>query len=142
MTMHCPISGVNIPRFLIASIAGFLFLFGFDYLVHHIWLNEAYVEHVDLWRPAENMESFYPYMIARQILLVWLIGYIFTRNFEEKGLLEGIRFGLPVGLLLGLIMASSYIWMPITSELALGWLVSGIGTGLGLGIIFALLYKK
>ncbi|MCB1532927.1 MAG: hypothetical protein KDJ35_08675 [Alphaproteobacteria bacterium] len=142
MGMHCPITGINIPRFLISAIAGFLFLFGFDYLVHHIWLNDAYVAHIDLWRPAETMEGFYPYMIARQVLLVVLIGYIFTLNFEEKGLMEGVRFGIPVGLLLGLVMASSYIWMPITQELALGWLAGGLGSGLGLGIIFALLYKK
>lgn len=142
MTMHCPITGCNIPRFLIMIIAGFAFLFGYDYVVHHILLMDLYEQTSDMWRPMEEMESFFPFMLARQVLLVTIIGYIFTRNFEGKGIGEGIRFGIPIGLLLALEMASSYIWMPIPLNLALSWAAGGLGTGIALGVIFALIYKK
>ena len=140
--MHCPVTKVNIPRFLGMIVAGYIFLFGFDYLVHQVWLMDLYVATESLWRPTESMEEYFPIMIARTILLVGVIGYIFTRIFEDNGVGEGLRFGLPMGLLLALMMASSYIWMPIPIDLAIGWAVSGLGTGLGLGIIFSLIYKK
>ncbi|MEM7651457.1 MAG: hypothetical protein AAF204_05190 [Pseudomonadota bacterium] len=140
--MHCPVTKINLPRFLVMSVVGYAFLFGFEYLVHHILLMDLYTQTESLWRPMEAMEEFFPIMIVRNVLLVVLIGYIFTRNFEGKGIMEGIRFGLPVGVLLGLVMSSSYIWMSIPLELALGWASSGLGLGLGLGIVFSLIYKK
>ena len=138
----CPISGINIPRFLAMIVVGYAFLFGFDYVVHHILLMDLYEQTESLWRPTESMGDYFPIMIARNILLIMVIGYIFTRNFEGKGIMEGIRFGLPMGVLLAVMMASSYIWMPIPTELALGWAASGLGMGLGFGIIFSLIYKK
>lgn len=140
--MHCPCTGINIPRFLIAAIVGFAFLFGFDYLVHHKLLMDIYIQTTDLWRPEDQMVNFMPYMFVYQALLVVLIGFIYTRNHEGKGLCEGIRFGLPIGLLLALLNGAAYLWMPIPQTLALGWAGAGLGTGLGIGIIFSLLYKK
>lgn len=142
MGMHCPITGVNIPRFLIMSVIGFLFLFGYDYLVHHVLLMDTYEQTTDLWRNPETMQDFFPLMLARQLIVTMIIGYIFTRNFEGRGICEGLRFGLPIGLLLGTEAASAYIWLPISQELALSWFASSVGMGLGLGVIFSLIYKK
>lgn len=140
--MHCPCTGINIPRFLLAAIIGFAFLFGFDYFVHHNLLIELYEQTPDLWRPAEDMANLMPYIFVYQALLVFIIGFIYTRNHEGKGITEGVRFGLPIGALLALLNAAAYLWMPIPQELAIGWAGAGFGTGLGLGIIFSLLYKK
>ena len=140
--MHCPCTGINIPRFLAMVVAGYAFMFGFDYLVHHKLLMDLYTQTESLWRPMDSMDEFFPIMIARNILLIVAIGYIFTRNFEGKGIMEGVRFGVPMGVLLAIMMSSSYIWMPIPLELALGWAASGFGLGLGFGIIFSLVYKK
>ncbi len=138
----CPYTGTNIPRFVGMVLTGYLFVFGFDYLVHHKLLMDLYTQTADLWRPEESMMDYFSLMITRNIVLIGIIGYIFTRNFEGKGIGEGIRFGLPMGALLAVMMSSSYIWMPIPLELALGWAASGFVTGLSLGIIFSLIYKK
>ena len=66
MGMHCPITGVNIPRFLIMSIVGFLFLFGYDYLVHHVLLMDVYEQTTNLWCSPDTMQDFFPLMLARQ----------------------------------------------------------------------------
>jgi hypothetical protein len=140
--MHCPCTGTNISRFVLALAAGFAFKFGFDFIVHQKILMDLYTQTQDLWRPHDDMSKCLPIMLGFNLLLVGIVGYIFTRNFEGKGIMEGVRFGVPMGLLLALMMSSSYIWMPIPIELAMGWAASGLGLGLGLGIIFALLYKK
>ena len=140
MGMHCPITGINIPRFLLSLIAGYVFLFGFDYVVHHILLMDIYTETASLWRSEGEMS--FPLMIAYNVALITILGFIFTRNFEEKGIGEGLRFGAALGALLAVTNAAAYIWMPIPLELALGWAGAGLGTGLSIGVIFSLLYKK
>lgn len=138
----CPVTGINIPRFLLASVIGFIFVFGYDYLVHHVLLMETYETTADLWRAPETMEQFFPYMLGYQALYVIFLGFIFTRNFEGKGIMEGVRFGIALGLLLALCNAAAYIWMPIPLNLALAWGGCAIGSAIGIGVIFALLYKK
>lgn len=142
MGLHCPITGINIPRFLLAAVIGFAFIFGFDYGVHHKLLMDVYQQTADMWRPMDQMKNFMPYVFLYQALLVVIIGFIYTRNHEGKGLIEGIRFGLMIGVLMALLNASAYIWMPIPKTLALGWAGAGLGNALGIGIIFSLLYKK
>ena len=140
--MHCPFTGINIPRFIIATLAGFIFVFGLDYIVHQNLLTDLYDITSSFWRAPESMQSIFPLVILRTLLLVTVTAYIFTRNFEGKGIKEGIRFGMPFGLLFALFMGSSYLWMPIPLELALSWAISGLATGFGLGIIFSLTYRK
>lgn len=140
--MHCPVTGINIPRFLLATVIGFAFIFGYDYLVHHILLNDIYLQTAEMWRPMDQMINFMPYVFIYEALLVMIVGFIYTRNHEGKGILEGLRFGLPLGALIALLNGSAYIWMPIPKTLALGWAGAGLGAALGIGIIFSLLYKK
>ncbi len=140
--MHCPVTGINIPRFLIAAVAGYAFVFGFDYLIHHVLLMDTYQQTPDLWRAPETMMEFFPLMIGYQVLLVLILGFIFTRNYEGKGIGEGIRFGLMIGSLIALLNAAAYIWMPISIELALSWAGAGLGISVGIGILFSLIYRK
>ncbi len=140
--MHCPCSGVNIPRFLLSVVAGFIFVFGLDFVVHQNLLVELYEQTKDLWRFEETMAEFFPLYLGHSLLLVVITGFIFTRHFEGKGVCEGLRFGAMIGVLLALMSSCSYIWMPIPLALALGWAVSGFATGLGLGVIYSLIYRK
>ena len=138
--MHCPITGINIPRFLLSVLGGFAFIFGFDFLVHGNLLAGTYEQTSHLWRMPEDIIM--PWMIGTQILTAMIAAFIFTRNFEGKGIGEGVRFGLMLGAFMAVMMSSSYAWMPIPLTLALSWAGAGLGTGLGLGIIFSLIYKK
>lgn len=140
--MHCPITGINILRFLIATIAGFAFLFATDFVIHQHLLMDLYEQTKELWRPPEAMMSFFPLMLGSQLLMSAITAMIFTRNYEEKGIMEGVRFGFLLGLLFALMMSMSYVWMPIPIALAGSWGAAGLFQGLGLGIIFALTYRK
>ena len=140
--MCCPITGVNIPRFALCVIVSFAYIFGFDYFVHGNLLMGLYEQTTDLWRPQETMQEFFPMMLTYQALLAVVLGLIFTRNYEAKGIMEGVRFGILLGALIGLLNAAAYIWMPIPSDLALGWAAAGFGIALGVGVIFSLLYRK
>jgi len=140
--MHSPSTGINISRYFIMVVVGFIFMFAFDFIVHRNLLMDYYEQSKNLWRSDEEMQANFIVMMIRNLLLIGIIGYIFTRHFEDKGIMEGFRFGIPMGLLLAIMMGSSYIWMPVPFALALGWAMSGLGIGLGLGIIFSLIYKQ
>ena len=140
--MHCPVTGINIPRFLLSIIIGFIFVFGFDYLVHENLLMDLYEQTASLWRPVESMEEFFPLMIARTLLLVAIPGYIYTRNHEGKGIGEGIRFGVIIGLFVGIGWAGMIAYMPIPVTLAGAWFAASFIQMVGLGFLFSLIYKN
>lgn len=140
MDKKCPVTGVNIPRFLISVIAGFIFVFAYDYIVHGIVLADIYAETPELWRGPENM--IIAWMTAGQFLIVLITLFIFTRHYEDKGLAEGIRFGGMFGCLFAVTMAMPYAWMPISLLLAIYSAASGLMQGLGLGILYALTYRN
>lgn len=136
MTCNC-----NCKRFGIAALVGFIFVFGFDFVVHGILLLPTYDLTPDLWRPMEEYESMVPFMTAMQVLTTVALCYIYTRNHEGTGISEGIRFGIMFGIFLGLMQASSYAWLPISAALAGYWFVAALVKTIGLGVIFSLLYK-
>jgi len=140
--MHCPITKTNIPRYLLSVFAGFIFIFISDYGIHQNLLMGLYEQTTQFWRSPETMMDFFPLMLGAQFLMAAITAYIFTRNCEDKGIMEGVRFGIPLGLLFALMMSMSYVWMPIPLALAGGWAASGFAQGLGLGIIYSLTYKK
>ena len=127
---------------MLAVVAGFILLFVSDYVIHQILLMGLYEQTANLWRSPETMMDFFPLMLGSQFLMSAITAMIFTRNYEAKGIIEGARFGLLLGLLFALMMSMSYIWMPIPLALASSWGAAGFLQGLGLGIAFALTYRK
>ena len=138
--MKCPISGVNVPRFLSATVAGMIVLFAYEFFVHAQWLMPEYEATESLWRSDAEMEELKSWSFVRLFLLVATIGYLYTKNHEGKGAGEGLRFGFAVGLVLAVVNASAYLWMPISADLALSWGLAGVGTGLIVGLAFSLVY--
>ena len=70
------------------------------------------------------------------------LGYIFTRNFEGKGIGEGVRFGLLIAWFVAGLYLLFYAIQPW--ELA-GTFVAMISDGIGyvgVGVVLSLLYKK
>ncbi len=133
---------MNYKRFALCTLAGFIFVFAYEFIVHGILLVPTYELTPNLWRPMEEYESFIPFMTAMQIITTMVLCYIYTRHHENKGITEGLRFGAMLGLLLGLMQFASYAWLPISIGLALAWLGVTFIKTIGLGIIFSLLYKN
>jgi hypothetical protein len=76
--------------------------------------------------------------------LVWalIFVYVFAKGYEGKGIMEGIRFGLLIGVFFSLPMSlGTYSSMPIGFGLAAAWFIFGVITITIHGIIAALIYK-
>ena len=131
---------MNVPRFIISSIAVFVFVFLFEFLFHTLLLKDLYDQTAHLWRPeGEHKMAF---VLMSQIFFSFIVVFIFTRNAEGKGICEGFRFGLYLGLVLGSLQLATYCYLPIPLTLTLGWVAAGILKGLGSGIISSLIYRS
>ena len=133
---------LNKIRYAGCVVVGYIFTFLYEMFFHGKVLVPTYEETPQLWRPHESMEEFFPLMAVFGITFVIVLAYLFTRNYEGKGIGEGLRFGTYTGFLFGIWAASFYCWMPISAELAGAWFGVTFLELLGLGVIFSLIYRK
>lgn len=131
---------MNKQRYVISVFVVFIFVFAFEFLVHGFLLKDLYNQTAQLWRPEEEMKMLFMFM--SQLGISAVIAYIFTLHYEGKGIGEGIRFGLYIGLLLGSINIGAYSYMPISMMLMLSWVLAALLLGLGSGVILSLIYKR
>ena len=75
---------------------------------------------------------------------IWTVifTYIFVRGREGKGIMEGIRYGVLMGVFYNLTVAyDSFVIYPIPYSLALQWALGGIAITTIAGVVAALVYK-
>lgn len=94
-----------------------------------------------LWRAPEDMKIWLFYVVY--LIAAFFFTLIFSRGYEGTGIMEGLRYGFYVGMLLAVPMAyGSYAAMPIKYSLALSWFLSGLVEYVIAGIVVALVYGK
>ena len=134
-------SNVNSKKFFLAVAAVFVVHEVLGFIIHQVLLTPYYQETYSLWRMPEEMNLSLIYLVA----VIWslLFTYIFTKGYEGKGPMEGIRYGLLVGLLISVPMAfTTYAVQPITLSLAMAWFVYGTIQVVACGLAAALVYER
>jgi hypothetical protein len=113
-----------------------------SFLVHGMWLADTYLAMGDVFRPEVELNSMMWMMMVGSILYMFLFCYIFTRGYEGKGIGEGVRYGLLMGLFLSIPSAvDQFVVYPLTANLAVIWFVTGVIAFMILGAVFAAIYK-
>lgn len=149
---QCSMKPCKMTACLIPMAAVFIFLNLYSMLVHGHLLMEEYTATASLWRTEEEMNALAPYWAAYYALFAMAATCLFKKMCKcklscNKGGCTPTRcpiksggtcFGLKLGIILGLGMASSYLYMPIPSSLAIKWFLTGLGEGLGIGIILGM----
>ena len=133
---------MDIKRYALSVFAGFIFVFIYEFIVHGILLIPTYDQTPSLWRSVEDMQNYIPFSTIIQLMTTAILAYIFTLNYEAKGLVEGLRFGVIFGLIFGLYAASPISWMPISAALAFYWFIATFVKTVILGLIFSFIYKR
>ncbi|MFH1017221.1 MAG: hypothetical protein V1798_03440 [Pseudomonadota bacterium] len=132
---------MNVKRFLIAAVAVFIVGQFLEYLLHGVFLRSLYESTQSIWRP-DMMDKMWMFRLSG-LITSFLLTYIFVKGYEGKGLGEGLRFGMVLGLFVSVPMAlCTYAMIAIPPALAVGWFLGGfIGTVI-LGLVLAAIYKK
>ncbi len=130
---------MNIKRFLLSSVVGFIFMAIYEMLVHNIALIGVYDLTPQLWRTPEEMNI--ALMMAGYALMTLLLVCLFAKQMNVRTAKQGAAAGLAVGLPLALAGAMSYVWMPISITLAACWFVATLVKVLIIGVITGSLYR-
>lgn len=133
---------MNCKRYIVSVIVGFIFMFLYDMITHGNLLMPMYEATANLWRTEAEMEKYFPLAMAVQFITTAVLAYIFTRNYEDKGIGEGVRFGFLIGLFVAIGWFGMIVYMPIPITLAGAWFAVTFIQMIGLGVIFSLTYKN
>jgi hypothetical protein len=132
-------------KLLLGFIAVFVTLEVTNFLVHGLALAADYRADAlkGIFRPeAQMMSLMWVYHVLALVGSFFFV-FIFSKGYEGKGIAEGIRYGVYIGIWLSMGMAyGSYAMIPMPYSLALKWFLYGIAQYLVMGIVAALVYGK
>lgn len=96
-----------------------------DFIVHGNLLMDMYQQTAALWRPEMDMKM--GLMMVVSVIQAALFILIYCQLVSKKSLINGIKYGVLMGGLVGVGMGiGSYCYMPIPLSLAIGWFIAGI----------------
>lgn len=133
---------MNTQKYVISSVAAAVFIFLYGWIVYGLLLTD-YVASISpegsmLPPGSENML----YIALGCLIQGFGLGLIYTRGHEGKGPMEGVRFGLFVGIfLLGVYTLMAGI-SPYSLRAGITFAVIDTIMYMGAGVAFAMLYKK
>jgi len=128
-------------KVLIGFVVVFVAMEVLSFIVDGLILGATYESLKDVWRP--DMES--KMWIYHIVMLVgaFFFSFVFSKGYEGKGIMEGVRYGFYIGVWMSIGMAyGTYAMIAIPYSLALQWFVYGIIQYMILGVLLALVFKK
>lgn len=131
---------MNVKRFIWASIAVFIAFEVVDVIVHTVILGSTYESLSAVWRP--DMISLYWIFLVGALIMAFLFVYIFIKGYENKGIMEGVRYGIIIGLFASIPYGFySYVTYPLPFSLCLQWFIYSLIEFIICGVIVAAIYK-
>jgi len=129
-------------RFWLGFIIVAVFIVVYEWIFHGLILKGDYMATASLWRPEAEMESYFLWMLAGQLLFAFIFCLLFTFTRCQTNFKDGATYGLVVGLLMSSVSLIYYAVMPVPMSLMVGWILGGIIETIIAGAIFALVYIR
>jgi hypothetical protein len=123
-----------------AAVVGVLFVT--DFVIHGVFMKNAYEATASVWRPMAEMQTMMWIMWVLYLIDAAILPYLYLKGFEpQKGRVgQGLRFGALIGLLMATGMSlGTYFMVPIPASMAVSWFVAGMVQYLLTGILIALI---
>jgi hypothetical protein len=131
---------MNVKRFIGTSILVFIVIEVINFLVHGVIFKKAYASLGALWRP--DMMSKMWIIHVGYLILSFIFTYIFIKGYENKGVMEGVRYGIIIGLFANIPYAFfEYAMFPLPFALCLGWFIFGMIEYIFCGMTASATYK-
>jgi hypothetical protein len=127
-------------KFWMAFIAVFVTGVILNMIVYGLVLGSAFSS-LPVWRA--DMQSLQWIYIVIALVGSFFFTFIFSKGYEGKGIPEGIRYGLYIGIWLSVGMAyGTYGMVAVPYHLTLEWFILGVLTYIVMGIVASLVYGK
>ena len=128
-------------RVVAAAVVAWLAYMVISPLANNLFLADLYAQHATVFRPHDQMNVVVGF--AGSALGFLVFAYAFAKGYEGGvGPLEGLRFGVIVGLLLTCFAVLwNYVTLPLSGRFAMAWIVDTI-VEMGIyGTVVGLVYK-
>lgn len=135
---------MNWKRLWIAFLLVFVAYFATTWFIHSVILGGTYMKPdiQTLFRPEAEMSSFFWVRIVTMLVFSFFFTFIFAKGCEQKGLMEGVRYGLVIAIFYFFVTNfEQFIIYSVPYFLVWYWIVAGLVQAVILGVIAALAYK-
>jgi hypothetical protein len=124
---------------------GFIAVFGMfevmNFIVNGLLLMSSFDSLKNLWRP--DMMSLMWIFHVNMLIGAFFFILVFSKGYEGKGIVEGVRYGLYIGIWMGVGFAyGTYAMIAIPYTMALIWFVTALMQYILAGIIAAAIFDK
>ena len=131
---------MNWQKFFITFIVLYIVTSVLGFLIHGLWLSSQYEQLSGVWRG--DMDKFMWVQYVTGAFYCFFFVFIFARWQENKGIMEGIRYGLIIwGFYTIPTVYNQFMIYPLPYNLIMEWLFSDLVVVVILGILTAVLYK-
>jgi hypothetical protein len=128
-------------KILVAAAVVFVVKIVLDFIVHGLLMGAQYEATKDIWRPDMMDLMWISYVI--NLVVALCLSWIYSKGYENKGVVEGVRFGVVVGLMMSIGMGyGTYMTFNIPYSMAIQWFLYGIISYIVIGVALALVFKQ
>jgi hypothetical protein len=135
---------MNKKKFFLAFIIVFVLLEATNYLIHEVILSSTYMSEAvkNVFRMRDEMMSMMWIIWVTDLIWVFFFVFFFVKGYENRGIMEGLRFGFYIGIFVSLVFSYQlYTMLPLPYSLPLQWFIYGMIQCLILGAAAAIVYK-
>jgi hypothetical protein len=135
---------MNTKKFIIAFVVVFIILEITNYLIYVGILGSAFMNDMykNVFRTEEDMNSKMWIMYLMDLIWSYFFVFFFVKGYENKGWMEGLRFGFYIGIFYMFVVSFQYYAMfPLEFGLVLQMFIYAFIQVIILGIVTALIYK-
>jgi len=132
---------VNFGRVAAAAVVAWITYMLVSPVVNNVLLADLYARHAAVFRPQADMNLVLG--LGASLLGFFVFAYAYAKGYEGgSGALEGLRFGVVVGLLLACFAVTwNYVVLPVSGSLAIAWIVDTLVEMALYGVVVGLVYK-
>ena len=135
---------MNTKKFIIAFVVVFVILEITNYLIYMGILGSAFMNDMykNVFRTEEDMNSKMWIMYLMDLIWSYFFVFFFVKGYENKGWMEGLRFGIYIGIFYMLVVSFQYYAMfPLEFGLVIQMFIYSFIQAILFGIITSLIYK-
>lgn len=124
-------------KFWLGFVAVFVLTYLFNWVVNMYLMMADYQQTAPLWRTEMKLNV----IVVVDLFFAFFFTFIFSKGYQGKGWIEGLRYGVYVGLMMNVSGAyMTYATMPIPYALALKWFLYRTVQYMIYGAVLGLIY--
>jgi hypothetical protein len=132
---------VNFGRVAAAALVAWFASLLLSPLVNNVLLADLYARHAAVFRPQAEMNLVLG--LGASLVGYFVFAYAYAKGYEGgNGALEGLRFGVVVGLMLACFaVVWNYVVLPVSGSLGVAWIVDTLVEMALYGVVVGLVYR-